>query len=76
MMNQHDPTYDIPDDDPARFEATDGDLLDVHLVQEPPDWTSYCDPDPQPMTAQQERALWIRIACAIAAKRDAKEAGK
>lgn len=32
MINQPDPLYVLREDDPAQFEAIDGDLLDIRLI--------------------------------------------
>lgn len=68
---QHDPLYDIPDTDPAQHVAIDGDLLNVRLAPDTGDWRALVDDSAPSMTAAQERAFWIRLACTLAARRDA-----
>lgn len=77
MNTQHDPTYELREDDPAQHVAVDGDLLDVRLLPDTDtcdgddhgDWRQFCGG--APLTPDAERAFWIRVACTVAAKRDA-----
>lgn len=76
-MNAYDPTYELREDDPAQHVAVDGDLLDVRLLPDTDacdgtaggDWRQFCGG--APMTPDAERAFWIKVACTVAAKRDA-----
>lgn len=66
-MTAYDCLSRLREADPARHVAVDDDLLDIRLQPED-DWRQFCDETP--MTPAQERAFWIKTACALAAKRE------